>query len=178
MTRRLLPLALLATLILSACVSPTGQTQVASVEGPVAAVITNVPVDPNVKPGPTAVSLVDATMMFDRVCVSHYPDLKASEAEIRKMPFRQASTGTWFHQQLDLSFKLIPERRACSLVFGSREDPMQLALALAAQATRNQQVGFALTGQTMTKGPAGSTFEFSPTSRGSNRSYFHAVLYR
>jgi hypothetical protein len=174
---RFLP-ALLAPLALSACVESTGQTQVASVEGPVAAVITNIPVDPNVKPGPNAVRLTEATALFDKVCVSHYPNLKASEAEIRKMPFKQATTGTWFHQTLDLSFKLIPERRACSLVFGSREDPMQLALAMAAQATRNQEMGFSLSGQTMTKGPAGSTFEFSPTSRTSNRTYFHAVLYR
>jgi hypothetical protein len=163
---------------MAGCVETTGQTQVASVEGPVAAVITNVPVDPNVKPGPNTVSLVEATTLFDQVCVSHYPNLKASEAEIRKLPFKQASTGTWFHQKLDLSFKVMTERRACSLIFGSREDPMQLALAMAAESTRSQEVGFSLTGQTVTKGPAGSTFEFSPTSRGSNRTYFHAVLYK
>lgn len=178
--RRLVPMLglVFAALALSACVETAGQTQVASIEGPVVAVITAKPDDENVAPGPKAVGLVEAVGLFDRVCASHYPDLKASEAEIRKLPFRQATTGTWFHQQLDLSIKLIPDRRACSMVFGSREDPLQLGLAIGVTASSTQKVGISTAGQVTTQGPKGSTFEFGPTSRTSNRTYFHAVLFK
>lgn len=172
------PVALLAALSLSACVETTGQTQVASIEGPVAAVITRPPQGEAVRPGSRPVSLDQAVQLFQQVCVANPGNLKAAEAVVRGLPFRQASTGTWFHQNLDLSIKLIPERRACSMVFGSRENPLQLSLALAVASTVDGKVDLGFPVGSRTRGPNGTAFEFGSTSATSNRTYFHAVLYK
>lgn len=176
---RTLSLLTAAVILLAGCVEDTGPKQVGSIEGEVAAVVVPPNASATVRPGPEPVSIDAAIMLFEQVCISHYPDLKASEGAVRRLPFAQLpATGTYYHQKLDLSFKFIPEKRACSLVFGSREDPVQLAMMFGAVVSNGTSASIDMQGHAMASGPKGSRFEFGPTSKAGGRTYYHAVLFR
>jgi hypothetical protein len=60
--------------------------------------------------------------MFARVCLLTTPAFAGAPRVISEYPFTQsAQTGTYFHNQLDLSIKVTDER--CSLVFVTLESP-------------------------------------------------------
>ena len=118
---RLAALLLGATVALSACVEsntaapPAGSSQVG--------------------PGARKADVVDASVMFRRVCVVTAPDMAAAKRELSKMPFVQNSaTGTYYHQALDLSFKVRKEggQTVCSMVLGTTRSPASVELTMIA----------------------------------------------
>ncbi|MGL5009606.1 MAG: hypothetical protein ACRC6I_06955 [Paracoccaceae bacterium] len=127
MTMRLpIALPLLAALALSACVGsgkPTPNTFT------------------DIGPGAAAADAATASLLFARICADTAPSLSAARSELAALPFRQApDTGTYFHTQLDLSFKLRTEggQNICSMVFGTTDDPQSAALLLAAAGSGSQ----------------------------------------
>ncbi len=172
------PLIVVGLAILAGCTNTTGTAIPVSVEGPVAAVI--VPSDKSsVGPGPAVVDGAMAAELFADICGSTYPNLKAATAKLAKGPYRQQpQTGTWYHRDLDLSFKIIPEQRACSQVFGTQDDAGPLGLLYAVSVSSTDKVAIdPASNATMTSGPHGSVFEFAVTGKVRGRSYIHAVLY-
>ncbi|MGB3178944.1 MAG: hypothetical protein WBH14_13470 [Albidovulum sp.] len=170
--------ALLSSVLLSACVAEKPSApQVAGNSG-VGALITSAR-SGQVVPGPDPVDMATAANMFDSVCKETQPSLARAEKVVRSLPFTQdPKTGTYFHKKLDLSVKLVRDNGgACSMVFGSKEEPMVLALALAMSVSSNGEIGVdAANGASATKGPGNSEFTFLTVNRMRNRTYFHAVL--
>jgi hypothetical protein len=161
-------LGLLAALVLAGCVTPDGSTVAASSAQP-----------SQVGPGDASVDGMSAGMIFNQVCSDTAPGFKKAPAIMAKMPFRQnPTTGTYYHQKLDLSIKLMPKR--CSMVFSSKEKPMQLGLVLALEVgldSGSNEVGFNPdNGTSATKGKGGTAFEFTPLGRAHGRNMFRAVL--
>ncbi|MGB5069289.1 MAG: hypothetical protein WBO29_18175 [Albidovulum sp.] len=159
---------LLAALVLGGCVTPDPASQ-----APVSAPATDV------GPGPAQADGTSAGVIFSSVCADTAPSFRQAPAILAKMPFRQhPTTGTYYHQNLDLSVKLMPKR--CSMVFSSRENPMQLGLGLAAFAavdSGSNQMGIDPdTGASATKGKGGTAFEFVPLGRANGRNMYRAVL--
>ncbi len=92
---------------------------------------------PNAEPGTASVEPADAALLFASVCAETGASHDAASAQLATLPFRQNSrTGTWYHQNLNLSFKLVTDGggQACSMVVGAKSDP---TLMLAATASGN-----------------------------------------
>lgn len=91
-------------------------------------------IDPNVAPGTQEVTSTVAAQEFGRVCVDNAPGFANAPAQLRSPTYeRSSTTGTYFHQALNLSVKLptdTPFGTVCSMVFGSNENPAALARAL------------------------------------------------
>ena len=97
------------------------------------------------------------------------------------MPFRQRfGTGTYYHQNLDLSIKLLPKR--CSMVFSSTDKPIQLGIVLSAATAIPRGDGPADigldpdNGRASAIGKGGTRLEFEPMGRIDGRLMYRAVL--
>lgn len=111
---RTFPALLCAALALSACVAPTAATRAAA------------PVSANAGPGPNDATPAQAAALFRQVCVDTVPSHAKARTALAALPFVQRqSTGTYYHNSLNLSFKLIADgpTPVCSLVFGATSDP-------------------------------------------------------
>jgi hypothetical protein len=87
-----------------------------------------------VSPGETPLGITEIVEQFGRACVKTLPEFSAAPDVLRDQGFVQnPATTTWFHQTLNLSFKLTPPKGGdqCSMVFVSKEDPDAIGLALA-----------------------------------------------
>jgi len=119
-----------------------------------------------------------ATSILQRVCIDTAPSFKKAPAVMAKMPFRQHPvTGTYYHQNLDLSIKLMSKR--CSMVFTSKDDPMEVGIAISVAGGGQSSGTVGLdpnTGGTVTKTKTGLTIELDPMGRQNGRSWYHAVV--
>lgn len=164
-TFKLIPVLLI--LALAACVSsdPTPSA--------------NIPVGrSDLGPGAQEVDGLIAATMFRRVCVDTAPSFARARSEIAAMPFVQhPETGTYYHRNLNLSFKLLdsgPKR--CSIVFGSNESAGQLAIFMATS-TGSQNIAIDPSTNTSTAQlPNGAQFGFEKTSRYQNTNYYNAFI--
>lgn len=131
--------------------------------------------DSGVGPGSDPVDEVSAGMIFSSVCGDTAPSFRKAPAAMAKMPFRQRpETGTYYHQNLDLSVKLMPKR--CSMVFGSRADAGQLAILLTAASKSTEVVIDPNTNAARGKGPKGTRVEFDPMNMRDLSPMYRAVL--
>lgn len=151
--------------VLAGCVQPTSAVAPA--------------VDSGVGPGSASVDEMDASMIFSKVCGDTAPSFRKAPSVMKGMAFRQRpETGTYYHQNLDLSIKLFPKR--CSMVFGSKSDPLQLGLMLAAAAGVNSGSNEVSvdpdSGASATKGPKGTSFRFEPGPLHDQYPMYRAVL--
>ena len=74
------------------------------------------PSDPNAGPGATPASPAQAGALFSQVCIANLPRFAGAPATLAALPFTQrTSTGTYYHNSLNLSFSL--SYGDCSLVF-------------------------------------------------------------
>ena len=109
-------------LLLLGCVDPATPTVVS--EG-------------GVGPGATAAPVMTASALFRQVCIDTAPRLDAARTALSKLPFTQnPTTGTYYHNMLDLSIKVRREggRGVCSIVFASTEPPERVGKELARMA--------------------------------------------
>ncbi len=139
-----------------------------------------------VGPGPYAVNVIDAAVMFGRVCAQSYPSLSKARAAVLELPFVQdPRTGTYFHQNLDLSFKLTDSSGAkfCSMVFGSKEkDSTLVGITVATSvptfikgASDSLVVG-ETDGSVTVRVSNSSNFFVQPTIRSNGRNYYAARI--
>lgn len=128
-------------------------------------------------PGPTLVGVSQAVKYFGDVCVDNAPGFANAPAALAAPTFAQnPATTTYFHRQLNMSFKLIRERGGltCSMVFVSGADAEDLGLALAFRSSRQGQIGAdPETGIVAADGPGGTAMAFFPLD---NSNYYRAVL--
>lgn len=164
-----------STLTLLGCVAE--QPAQPSLEKGAQAAATN---STNVVPGPYQVDGMGAGMIFARVCAETAPSFRNAPTVMADMPFRQhPETGTYFHQNFDLSIKLMP--KSCSMVFTSTEDAAEIGLFVATSVAVSQPGQPAVdidpdTGATATKGPHGTRLEFVPMGNSNGRNFYRAVL--
>jgi hypothetical protein len=122
MTKSLAFLSLPLILALAACqATPSAQGDVAS--GPV-------------EPGTDKISGVDAAIMFSQICLDTKAQPAKAKAVLAELPFRQhPQTGTYFHQNLNMSVKLMADggKPVCSMVVATTSDPT-LSITTAASA--------------------------------------------
>ncbi len=110
--RLILPMAF--ALGMAGCDAPQGSSASAS------AVAGKVPVSRSAGPGAGDVSVAEGSALLQRVCVETLPDFRSAPARLAQLPFVQnAVTKTYFHRQLNLSFKISPGR--CSMVMAGRD---------------------------------------------------------
>ncbi|MGB5557049.1 MAG: hypothetical protein WBN04_03450 [Paracoccaceae bacterium] len=154
----------LTALVLGGCASTEGtRTAAASAPGS------------EVGPGPAAVDAVSASKLFNDVCGKTAPSFRKAPAVMAELPFRQnTATGTYYHQSLDLSFKLLPKR--CSMVFGSVERSSMLGLAMATSTGANEASFDPISGAATSNGPKGTSLEFQPVAELKGRAMYRAVL--
>ena len=159
-------LPLIAALGLAACVpggatAPSGQ---AATSG-----------DSGVNPGAEMADGISAMLIFTRVCLDTQPHFKKAPAVLADLPFRQRpETGTYYHQNLDLSVKLVGGR--CSMVFTSADDPTQLGILMSAASGNGQMSIDPNTGAASTVTKNGARLEFEPIGRSKGRNWYRAVL--
>ncbi len=158
-----------AALLVAGCVpSETVAPQVAAGE---------TPVEP-VGPGTEQADAITATKILQKVCVDTAPSFKKAPAVMAKMPFRQHPvTGTFYHQNLDLSIKLMSKR--CSMVFTSKDDPIVLSIAISAAGGKQSSGSIDLdpsNGSSMTKTKTGLTIELDAMGRDNGRNWYRAVV--
>ena len=71
-------------------------------------------------PGAELVPASQATKLFTQVCARTEPSFSAAPARLGGAYAQNVSTGTYFHQQLNLSFKINANgQNGCSMVFRS-----------------------------------------------------------
>lgn len=134
----------------------------------------------DVGPGSEQVDGFAAAAILGDVCVATAPSFRNAPAVMAKMPFRQhPGTGTYYHQTLDLSVKLLPKR--CSMVFTSKDEPSQLGIAIATSAAMAGQSTGSMgldpdTGAASTLAKNGATIAFEPMGRSNGRNWYRAVV--
>jgi len=106
-------------------------------------------VDPSVGPGPSPATPKQAGVLFAQICIATLPNFEGAAAKLSAPPFKQNSTtGTYYHQQINLSFKLMKEdgKPVCSLVYGAKSaiTPGVTAFANAVIATRDAEANVVL----------------------------------
>jgi len=132
-----------------------------------------------VSPGSTPVDATTAAILFKKVCVENYPDTAKTDAAIKSMPFAQnLVTGTHYHRNFDLSFKVNGGGEPmCSMIFSSRDKAFLLAVAMASTASISGEATFHPdTGDGHADGPNGSVFRFRAATKNGRKKYYHAVL--
>ena len=131
-----------------------------------------------VQPGPANVDMVSAVSLFDRVCAKTAPRFSGAPKALASLPVRQhPDTGTFYHQNLNLSFK-VTVGRGCSMVFVSKERPGTLALAFGSTLSSDGNVSMdPSTNNSFAKGPAGTEMNFiTRKSAGRGARYFVVSL--
>ncbi len=126
-----------AVLVLAACVEQTASSG-------------------DVGPGPELADPVIASMMFSDVCVDTAPSFAGAPRVLQSLPFRQhPETGTYYHTNLNLSFKVFSDggRRICSIVFATDEAPGPTTLILAATGAGRVAIE-----TSASRGPDGQTY--------------------
>lgn len=132
-----------------------------------------------VGPGSEQADGLSAMALFSDVCIKTSPSFRGAPAALKKLPFRQhPDTGTYYHQNLDLSIKLMPKR--CSMVFTSRDNANSLGIiAGTTAAMADQDTGeMALdptSGAASTVAKNGTKVEFAPMGRDHGRNWYRIV---
>lgn len=131
--------------------------------------------------GSTPLSLSQAATFWTNICVETQPTFRAAPEALAARGFVQnPSTGTYFHQQLDLSFKLIGTGRdtLCSMVFVSIETPSVLGITLASGSTAGGEIGIdRASGATTTNTRTGEML-FRPGTVQDGKTFYRAVMGR
>lgn len=179
---RLLSVFAMAAFTLAGCMESQQQNSPIATTGSgdeqVVAVLTD-PASEAVLPGSKAADWDEALGIFESVCVKTYPNMTAAKAAVSKLPFAvNPQTGTYYHKNLDLSIKLFEGRpKACSLVFGSRQDFLEVAIPFAAITGSGANIEiFETPRSAVTTGPNNSTFVIQPFGNDPKRNYYNAVL--
>lgn len=132
---------------------------------PVRMMVAGAPSAPDADPGEQLPTAAAAGTLFANVCLATAPSFVAAPLALLTEPFTQNSTtGTYYHDNLNLSFKLIDEggRLRCSLVFAAAGDPDAVYTAFVAAAeARSPQ--------------ANALVVFEVRERFADASYFHVV---
>ncbi|WP_126974940.1 hypothetical protein [Frigidibacter oleivorans] len=161
--------SLLAVALLAGCVETQSAGTVAAAQvGPGSSLL-----DPE--------DQIFAAMLFNDVCGDTGAKPAAAKAVLAKLPVTQhPETGTYYHQNLDLSFKLVKEgsHDVCSMVFGSRSELSSIGLMLAAgSAAKGAPVGMDPdTGEIEAKAAKGGTLYFAPINQQNGRKYYRAWI--
>jgi len=106
---------------LAACQITTGETSVGLVE-----------------PGDKSPDTISAGSLYKQICTDTAPSFRGAVSELESLPFVQhPETGTYYHQNLNLSIKLIETDsfRQCSMLIGVRNFKSSEALLLAVYAS-------------------------------------------
>jgi len=133
--------ALLAAVALSACETPV---TVSSTPVPLA----------QIHLGRQSADAIFTPLLFETVCLNYAPSFAGTPAQLEGMGlFQQATTGTYYHTSLNLSVKLLERngKPVCSMVFGSRDEPMMLSITMQTQTAPNVNTEFLALGP----GPGG-----------------------
>ncbi|MBW6418993.1 hypothetical protein [Celeribacter sp. PS-C1] len=119
-----------------------------------------------VAPSSKSVDLTGAVTLFQSVCLDGAASPAKAKAAIDGLPMRQhPETGTYYHNSLNLSFKLIQDDgvSTCSMVFASRDPAGQLAIAFSAAAQSDSSIKVDVaSGYAEANGPKGTKFTFRP----------------
>ena len=134
--------------------------------------------------GSKPVGIENATNMFQKICVETLPDFKRAKAILDASGFAaNPETGTLYHPTLNLSFKVKSGKAngACSMVFVSRTDPLQLGIALSTAAVTSGRgdggVGMdPQTGFAQVDLGKGTIMTFEPSMKMGGDRYYHAVI--
>jgi hypothetical protein len=138
-----------------------------------------------VRPGIAPVSIQNAISMFGSICVKTAPNFHNAAVLMKPPSFVQNSaTSTYFHQNLNLSIKLIPGPGggSCSMEFVSYAKPIELGLALTLISTQGDSKGQAvigvnpMMGAIVTKARGGTVMTFIPTGRMNGQGHYLATL--
>lgn len=120
--------------------------------------------------------------MFGTYCAQTLPDFSDAEKRLRTGPFSQADTGTFYHDTLNLSFKLFEDTqtRSCSMVFVSDSDASTLGVLFGtSMAVETDGADISLnpkTGEATLPLPGGGLFVFYPGRQVQNQTYYRAVV--
>ncbi|UWR45530.1 hypothetical protein [Phaeobacter inhibens] len=168
-------LACLVMLMLAACQTTTSGSSTASAPSNVVAT----------KPGARPLDAMVSTSLFRSICVATYPNLPKAKQALAELGFAQnPTTGTYYDGKRDVSFKLGSGQsgKSCSMVFSSKEEPSELAIAFSVASTVGDKNGSANVlvhpqGKfAETKSVGGSSMRFQHRGRINNKSYFNASL--
>ena len=137
-----------------------------------------------VVPGKSYVDLTTAGILFNNICLDTMPSFKVEQVAQLNTMFRQhPETGTYYHKYLDLSVKVQKHGngKACSMVFSSRKDPMELAIGMSAfpaihSGKSNPTVMVGQDGSASVQLARGAEFTFIATGRNGGRNYYRAAL--
>jgi hypothetical protein len=132
---------------------------------PVRMVVEGAATAPDAGPGQTLTTASAAGKLFAEVCLATAPSFVAAPLALSVQPFTQNSTtGTYYHNSLNLSFKLLDRDSglACSLVFAAAGEPDQTYAAFVESAeARFPQ--------------ANAIVQFEVSERFADASYYHVV---
>ncbi len=84
---------------------------------------------------PPAASTMDATFLYTMFCIDNLPDFEGTVPALESNGlYEEADTGTMYHQNIDLSFKVFEHEGAtvCSMVFKAKEDQGMASIMLGA----------------------------------------------
>jgi hypothetical protein len=113
---------------MAACVQTAPQPAAAPADIPA---ITDV-VATGIGPGSRTPDINTAARLFADVCGKTGGDLELAQVALQRLPVRlNQVSDIWYHQRLNLSFKLIPGRRPlCSFVSAADDNPELFAAGL------------------------------------------------
>jgi hypothetical protein len=132
---------------------------------PVRMMVAGAPSAPDAGPGERLPTATAAGTLFANVCLATAPSFVAAPLALFTEPFTQNSTtGTYYHNSLNLSFKLIDNGGSlrCSLVFAAAGDPETVYATFVAAADAQVPQSNAL-------------IVFEVRERFADGSYFHVV---
>jgi len=124
------------------------------------------PTSPTAGPGPTPADPTAAGLMFANTCMATAPQFAGLPAAVAKYPMTQnASTGTYYHNQQNLSIKRIGEGSSgyCSMVLAGTQPLPETAGAFAAAVNS-------------TNPAAGTNITLGAGPQINGRSYFNARI--
>lgn len=145
---------------------------------------TEVAATAEIVPGTGYVGTSIAMSLFQDACLETMPTFKFENTELAKSMFRQnPKTGTYYHQNLDLSVKVqkVGAGKACSMVFSSKEEPSQLAIGMSllpatVSGSSNPTIDFTSDNSTSVQLARGAKFTFVTTGRNNGRNYYRAAV--
>ena len=133
----------------------------------------------DVRPGTHQVDGIIASGLFGQICVETSPKFSRTRSVIAALPFMQhPETGTYYHQNLDLSVKLTngANDSTCSMVFASKDSPMQLSIIMSV-AAGSPSIGIDPSGHSSsTTLPNGAQMRFLSVGRTAGKNYYTAAI--
>ncbi len=135
-------------------------------------------------PGDAPLSVKTSNLLFQEICVKPFRNKTKFHTALANNGFEASPTsGTFYDHKRNVSFKWIANsgKPVCSMVFVSKEKPVELGLAfaMASAAPNSGRAEIQVdpnTSATRTPSHSNSTMNFAPATRVKGKQYYRATL--